>query len=228
MSNDHHKSTAEEMQMAEICLAEAEAILKLSPRVAAREAYLSMLHASHARIAATGKKVPGTHKGVNMVIGDLYRDTDFPAQTMLIENEGWKLAADYGRTAAATLNEAREALDKARAYLNHLKADIDPKDLEISVDPEVIAVLEKKTFEAENKEESDREDISKENALRIFGVTVVDKAMAMFETDFGKTFFSEDADENTDMICSDRFGYLRRAERSMTGKAKLLKSANSI
>jgi uncharacterized protein (UPF0332 family) len=221
MSHEHHKSTAEEMRMAEVCLAEAEAILNVSPRVAAREAYLSMLHASHARIAATGKKVPGTHKGVNMVIGDIYRDTGFPAQSMLLENEGWKLAADYGRTAAATPNEAREALDKARAFLTRLKADIDPEDLEKGVDPEVIAVLEKKGAEISETLDKEDTDISREEALRIFGPTVVEKAADMFKADFGKTFFYEDADESTYMICMDRLGYLKRAENSLAGKATL-------
>lgn len=144
MSNEHHKSTAEEMEMAEICLAEAKAILAVSPRVAAREAYLSMLHASHARIAANGKKVPGTHKGVNMVIGDIYRDTGFHAQAMLVENEGWKLAADYGRTAVASHKEAEEALHRAEMFLTRLKADIAPEKLVKGIEREILEALENK------------------------------------------------------------------------------------
>lgn len=147
MSSEHHKSTAEEMEMAEICLSEAEDILAVSPRVAAREAYLSMLHAAHARIAATGKKVPGTHKGVNMVIGDIYRDTDFHAQAMLVENEGWKLAADYGRTATATPREAKEAIDRARTFLVRLKNDIPPEMLEKGIEPAILETIEAKSMQ---------------------------------------------------------------------------------
>ncbi|MFN7397914.1 MAG: hypothetical protein ACK5SX_02340 [Sandaracinobacter sp.] len=94
MSAEHEKSPADELRLSHICLEEAEAILKVSPRVAAREAYLAMLHAAHARIAATGRKVPGSHKGVNVVLGDIYRGTDFHAQSLLAQMESWKMAAD--------------------------------------------------------------------------------------------------------------------------------------
>lgn len=46
MSTEHEKSPADEIRLSHICLEEAEAILKVSPRIAAREAYLAMLHAA--------------------------------------------------------------------------------------------------------------------------------------------------------------------------------------
>ena len=91
MSSEHEKSPFNEMSLAQISLEEAESVLSISPRIAAREAYLAMLHAAHARIAATGQKVPATHKGVNMVLGELYRGTDFHAQALLAQVETWKL-----------------------------------------------------------------------------------------------------------------------------------------
>jgi hypothetical protein len=38
MSTEHEKSPADEMRLSQICLEEAAEILKVSPRVAAREA----------------------------------------------------------------------------------------------------------------------------------------------------------------------------------------------
>jgi uncharacterized protein (UPF0332 family) len=141
MSAEHEKSPADEMRLSQICLDEAAEILKVSPRVAAREAYLAMLHAAQARIAATGRKVPSSHKGVNMVLGEIYRGTDFHAQSLLAQMESWKMAADYGRSAAANLEEAGEAIDIARDFVSRVEIDIGPDKLRKGIDPAVLAAL---------------------------------------------------------------------------------------
>lgn len=141
MSTEHEKSPADEMKLSQICLEDAERIVSISPRVAAREAYLAMLHAAHARIAANGQKVPATHKGVNMVLGDIYRGSNFHAQSLLAQVETWKLAADYGRSAAANEDEAREAIELARTFINRIKNDIEPEKTIQKIDPAVLAAL---------------------------------------------------------------------------------------
>lgn len=125
-----------------MALDDAENIQPISPRVAAREAYLAMLHAAQARIAATGRKVPATHMGVSVVIGELYRDTDFPAQTVLSQAENWKLAADYGRGKAATASDAEDVIEHARHFVARMTADIGEDKLEQTVDTEAIAALQ--------------------------------------------------------------------------------------
>lgn len=141
MSAAHKKSPADEMKMAEICLSDAKAILPVCSRVAAREAYLAMLHAAHARIAAAGLEVPTKHKGVSMMIGSLYRESDFKAQARLAEIESWKMASDYGRSAAATSEEAGEAIQKASEFIDRMKADIPNEHLQIGLDPAIMAAL---------------------------------------------------------------------------------------
>lgn len=133
------------MKLSQICHEDAEQILLISPRVAAREAYLAMLHAAHARIAANGQKVPATHKGVNMVLGDIYRGSGFHAQSLLAQVETWKLAADYGRSAAANAEEAREAIELARAFISRMKNDIEPEKFRSGIDPAVLAALAEKS-----------------------------------------------------------------------------------
>jgi uncharacterized protein (UPF0332 family) len=145
MSAEHEKSPANELKLSHICLEEAEAILKVSPRVAAREAYLAMLHAAHARIAAAGRKVPTSHKGVNVVLGDIYRGSDFHAQSLLAQMESWKMAADYGHSAAANFEEAREAIGIARSFIGRLENDIGPDKAKAGIDPAVLAALAAKS-----------------------------------------------------------------------------------
>ena len=147
MSTEQEKSPADEMRLSRMCLEDAERILKISPRVAAREAYLAMLHAAHARIAATGRKVPVTHKGVNMALGDLYRGTDFHAQSSLAQVETWKMAADYGRSAAANDSEAQEAIELARTFISRMENDIDPDKIKQGIDPAILTALAAKNRE---------------------------------------------------------------------------------
>lgn len=132
-------SVAEEQSFARRALDEAAQIIDISPRVAAREAYTAMLHAAHARIAATGRAVPTTHKGVSIAIGALYRDDAFRAQSILSSVETWKQAADYGKGAAPTFDEAHEAIDVARGFIERMFADIASSDG--AIDPALIDVL---------------------------------------------------------------------------------------
>lgn len=123
MSKDQIKDPATELALARASLEDARKILPISPRVAAREAYVAAYHAAQARIAATGQPT-GTHKGVNVNIGRLYAGTDFKAQAMLLELETWKVAADYGRGAAADASAARQAIEDAGAFINRMSADM--------------------------------------------------------------------------------------------------------
>jgi uncharacterized protein (UPF0332 family) len=141
VSGPADRSPADEMALAKTCLHDARAVLDASPRIAAREAYLAMLHAAHARIAAASRKVPGTHKGVSIVIGELYRTSDFRAQAMLAEVEAWKLAADYGRSAAASRGEAEAAIDQAERFVHRMSADIGPDLLVQRIDRATLTAL---------------------------------------------------------------------------------------
>lgn len=141
MSTEHKKSAAESMILAETALREAELVISITPRMAAREAYLSMYHAAHARIAATGQAVPSTHKGVSVLIGQLYKGSSYRAQSLLSKVEAWKAAADYGQGNAATLDEAREAIGIARSFLDQMRNDIEPEKLRPGIDPNVLAAI---------------------------------------------------------------------------------------
>lgn len=63
-----------------------------------------------------------------------------------------------------------------------------------------------------------QEYISKKEALSLFGADIVEKARDTYETDFGKTFFSEDADETTECVLSsqEQMDYLYKV-RSLLG-----------
>lgn len=127
--------------LAETALREAELVVSITPRMASREAYLSMYLAAHARIAATGQAVPSTHKGVSVLIGQLYKDSGYRAQSLLSKVETWKAAADYGQGNVATLDEAREAIDIARGFLGRMKSDIGPEKLRLGIEPSVLAAI---------------------------------------------------------------------------------------
>lgn len=134
-------SPAEQMAMAREYLADAERVLSISSRLAAREAYAAVLHAANARIAAAGRKVPRTHNGVNAVVGELYRDTGFPGPQTLSDLEQSKLASDYLKGAPATPEQAEHALTSARLFIDRMIADIHPDDLREASDPETVARL---------------------------------------------------------------------------------------
>ncbi len=76
-----------------------------------------------------------------MVLGDIYRGSDFHAQSLLAQVETWKLAADYGRSAAANEDEAREAIELARTFISRMQNDIEPEKTIQKIDPAVLAAL---------------------------------------------------------------------------------------
>jgi|TARA_R100000501_G_scaffold13654_1_gene24856 hypothetical protein len=58
-----------------------------------------------------------------------------------LATESWKMAADYGRSAAANLEEAREAIEIARGFISRVESDIGPDKLKKGIDPAVLAAL---------------------------------------------------------------------------------------
>lgn len=141
MSKEQVKDPAAELEMARTALQEAKQILSISPRMAAREAYLIAFHAAQARLGALGLP-SGTHKGVGIEIGKLYKGTDYSAQRKLSELESWKAAADYGRGAAADEPAATQALKDAEIFLNRMVKDIGDLGPQKGLTPEQIAKLE--------------------------------------------------------------------------------------
>jgi uncharacterized protein (UPF0332 family) len=79
-------------------LADAEAILPLAPRVAAREAYVAAFHAAQALIQARTGEAAKTHKGVHTSFLRLTRDeAGLPAELrgFLSRSYSFKAVSDY-------------------------------------------------------------------------------------------------------------------------------------
>ena len=123
MKDGRKMDPTEELDFSSEILSDAYDLVDSKPRIAAREAYAAMLHAAHARIAAEGMLVPATHKGVSVIIGDLYRGDAFRAQSELSQAERWKQAGDYGRGTLPTVEDAHEAVDAAQKFCDHLRRD---------------------------------------------------------------------------------------------------------
>ena len=111
--------------------------------MAAREAYLAMLHVAQARIIAEGRPAPKSHKGVNIVIGELYLGDSFAAQRLLSEVEKWKLAADYWQGRTAERADAEAAIDVAEAFIDRLVADIGDRAPRVRLDAASLAALKR-------------------------------------------------------------------------------------
>ena len=123
--NNVRKDAATELGLARETLGDAETILNAGvPHVAAREAYYAAYHAAQARIAFSGRDVPGTHKGVSMLIGQIYSDGEFRAQSVLSKLEDLKEASDYARGKRADGPMAREAIDVARDFVDRIASDL--------------------------------------------------------------------------------------------------------
>lgn len=124
MTSGRTLDAADELLLADEILRDAEDLSTSKPRVAGREAYLAMFHAAQARIAASGRDVPKTHKGVSVVIAELYRKAGYRAQVLLSDAEDWKQIADYGRGEPLSVEDAVAAVEIARAFLTRMRADI--------------------------------------------------------------------------------------------------------
>lgn len=137
------RSSALEIDRARATLDDARATVAGSPRMTAREAYLAMFHAAQARIIADGRPVPKTHKGVNVVIGEVYAGSDYPAHKILSEIENWKIAADYWKGRQAERSDAETAIDVAEAFIDRLVADIGDRAPRLTLSPAELAALQR-------------------------------------------------------------------------------------
>lgn len=138
------KNPVSEMEAARKALEDARAILKADvPGVAAERCYNAAFRAAQARIAVAKGDVPSKHKGVNLEIGDIYRDTDFAAQRLLSKLERWKLAADYGEGKLATNEQAAQAIVEAQSMIDRVSADIGEAGLQKGLTPDQMANLKR-------------------------------------------------------------------------------------
>lgn len=101
--------------------------------------YYAAFHAAEARIAQASRTA-SSHKGVNHVLGELYRGTDFPAQSILSQLMSRREAVNYSKSVQPSLDDAERSVDDARSFLTRIESDIGPIE-EGELDPAVLQAL---------------------------------------------------------------------------------------
>lgn len=101
--------------------------------------YYAAFHAAEARIAHASKTA-GSHKGVNHVLGELYRGTDFPAQSILSQLMSRREAVNYSKSVQPSPEDAARSVDDARSFLARIERDVGPLEEE-ELDPAILQAL---------------------------------------------------------------------------------------